>query len=105
MLPLSGREGSGRVRDDGERKGLPLTNQESPPDLPSFGQAALALADEGVALKALFEKVFFGTGLPPEAVEALSRIRFLTRPDPNPFHAEATRYILLNRGETGIGKT
>ena len=67
--------------------------------------------DESVALKALFEKVFYGTEPIPAAGEALERIRFQARPSTDskigitPPLSGATKYILLNRGETGIGKT
>jgi tetratricopeptide (TPR) repeat protein len=75
-----------------------------------FSQSYQIREDEGFALQALFERVFYGAALTPKAIEALDRIRFQARPvDPkvtaHGLATESTRYIYLNRGETGIGKT
>jgi len=76
-----------------------------------FSQKFQIREDETIALNALFERVFYGAGFSKEALEALERIRFQpvkTSEGKNGSagtDADATKYILLNRGETGIGKT
>src|SRR5207249_5109955 len=80
------------------------------PSVLPFSQRFHRRGDEEVGLRALFEKVFYGVEIGPGAREALSRFRF--RPGSGEEVrgsgagvVEATPYILLNRGETGIGKT
>ena len=73
-----------------------------------FLQTSQFRSDEEIGLKALFERVFYGRSASPEAAEALARIEFPgKKPSAGSVHrgSDRPRYILLNRGETGIGKT
>ncbi len=73
-----------------------------------FSQNIQFLTDDVVGLNALFERVFYSAEYSSEALAALTRIRFQSKPPsgvPQPVSTESTRYILLNRGESGIGKT
>jgi len=77
-------------------------------DLLPFSQNIQFLTDDVVGLNALFERVFYGSQYSSDALAALSRIRFRSKPltsAPQAVSPESTRYILLNRGESGIGKT